>query len=209
LNISENYHVLFVQGGASQQFSQVPMNLMEKGGKADYIITGSWSKAALKEAKKVGQINVVATTEADNFNRIPQQSELKLDPEATFVHFTSNNTIFGTEWHYTPDVGSVPLVCDTSSDMLSRPIDVDRYGLIYAGAQKNMGPAGVTVVIIRKDLVREPAADMPTMLAFKTHTDTGSLYNTPPVFSIYIVQLLCKWLQSLGGLEGMQQINQE
>jgi phosphoserine aminotransferase len=209
LKISDDYHVLFLQGGASLQFSMVPMNLLQKGGKADYIITGSWSKAALKEAKKVGQINIAASTESENFTRIPKQSELKLDPEATYVHMTSNNTIFGTEWQYDPEVGKVPLVCDTSSDMLSRPIDVNRYALIYAGAQKNMGAAGVTVVIIRKDLVREPAADMATMLAYKTHSDTGSLYNTPPVFAVYLVQLVCKWLESIGGLEGMHKINQE
>lgn len=209
LKISDNYHVLFLQGGASLQFSMVPMNLLPKGGKADYVVTGSWSKAAVKEAKKVGQVNIAATTEGDNFNRIPQQSELKLDPEASYVHFTSNNTIFGTEFHYDPEVGSVPLVCDTSSDMLSRPINVDKYALIYAGAQKNMGPAGVTLVIMRKDLVKEPPADMATMLAYKTHADTNSLYNTPPVFAIYIVRLVCKWLLGLGGLEGMQKINQE
>ncbi|MEW6734159.1 MAG: 3-phosphoserine/phosphohydroxythreonine transaminase [Acidobacteriota bacterium] len=209
LNISDNYHVLFLQGGASLQFSMVPMNLLEKGSKADYIITGSWAKAALKEAKRVGQINIAATTEADNFNHVPAQSELKLDPEASYVHFTSNNTIHGTEWSYDPEVGKVPLVCDTSSDMLSRPINVDRYALIYAGAQKNMGPAGVTLVIIRKDLVREPPADMPTMLAYKTHADTKSLYNTPPVFAIYIVKLVTQWLVNLGGLAAMHKLNQE
>lgn len=209
LNISDDYYVLFLQGGASLQFSMVPMNLLSKGEKADYIVTGSWSKAALKEAKKVGQINIAASGESENFCRIPEQSELMLDPEAKYVHFTSNNTIHGTEWGYDPEVGGVPLVCDTSSDMLSRPIDVARYALIYAGAQKNMGPAGVTVVIIRKDMVREQPADMPTMLAYKTHSDAASLYNTPPSFSIYIVRLVCKWLLELGGLEAMQKINQE
>lgn len=209
LNISDDYHVLFLQGGASLQFSMVPMNLLEKGGKADYINTGAWSKAAIKEAKKLGQINVAASTESENFARIPKQEELKLDPSATYAHFTSNNTIFGTEWHYDPAVGNVPLVCDTSSDMLSRPIDMSKYALIYAGAQKNMGPAGATVVIIRKDLVKEPAADMATMLAYKTHTDGKSMYNTPPVFTIYIIHLVIKWLQSLGGLAAMQKLNQE
>ena len=209
LNISDDFHVLFLQGGASLQFSMIPMNLLAKGAKADYVNTGAWSKAAIKEAKKVGQINVAASTEGENFARIPKQEELKLDKEATYVHITSNNTIFGTEWHYDPEVGNVPLVCDASSDILSRPIDMSRYSLIYAGAQKNMGPAGVTLVIIRKDLVKEPAADMPTMLAYKTHTEAKSLYNTPPVFSIYIVDLVCQWLLDLGGLEAMQKLNQE
>ena len=209
LNISDDFHVLFLQGGASLQFSMIPMNLLAKGAKADYVNTGAWSKAAIKEAKKVGQINVAASTESENFARIPKQEELKLDPEATYVHITSNNTIFGTEWHYDPQVGNIPLVCDVSSDILSRPIDMSRYSLIYAGAQKNMGPAGVTLVVIHKDLVKEPAADMPTMLAYKTHTETKSLYNTPPVFSIYIVDLVCQWLLDLGGLEAMQKLNQE
>ncbi len=209
LKLSDDFHVLFLQGGASLQFSMIPMNLLAKGGKADYINTGAWSKAAIKEAKKVGQINVAASTESENFARIPKQEELKLDSEATYVHITSNNTIFGTEWHYDPEVGSVPLVCDASSDILSRPINMDRYAMVYAGAQKNMGPAGVTLVIMRKDLVKEPSADMPTMLAYKTHTDAKSLYNTPPVFSIYIVDLVCKWLLDLGGLEAMQKLNQE
>ncbi|MBL8150855.1 MAG: 3-phosphoserine/phosphohydroxythreonine transaminase [Blastocatellia bacterium] len=208
-NISDNYHLLFLQGGASLQFSMVPLNLLEKGGQADYIITGAWSKAALKEAKKVGQTNVVATTEAENFRRIPKQSEFNLNSEACYVHYTSNNTIFGTQWQSEPEVGSVPLICDASSDVLSRPLDIDKYGLIYAGAQKNMGPAGVTMVIIRKDLVKEPSPELATMLAYKTHTETKSLYNTPPVFSIYIVRLVAKWLLGLGGLEVMEKMNQE
>lgn len=209
LNISDDYHVLFLQGGASLQFSMIPMNLLAKGGKADYINTGAWSKAAIKEAKKVGQVNVAASSESTNFAHIPAQEDLKLDAEASYLHYTSNNTIFGTEFHYTPDAGNVPLVCDTSSDMLSRPIEVARHGLIYAGAQKNMGPAGVTLVIIRKDLVKEPAADMATMLAYKTHADTKSMYNTPPCFSIYIVGLVCKWLLNMGGLTEMQKRNEE
>jgi phosphoserine aminotransferase len=209
LNISDDYEVLFLQGGASLQFSMVPMNLLTEGQKADYIITGAWSKAALKEAKKVSTINVAASTESENFTRIPRQEELQLDSQARYVHYTSNNTIFGTEWQYLPTVGDVPLVCDMSSDILSRPVDVSRYGLIYAGAQKNMGPSGVTLVIIRKDLVAPPTTNLPTMLAYKTFTDSKSLYNTPPVFAIYIVRLVCKWLLELGGLTAMQQINQE
>ncbi|MBI4853634.1 MAG: 3-phosphoserine/phosphohydroxythreonine transaminase [Acidobacteria bacterium] len=209
LNLSDDFYVLFLQGGASLQFSMIPMNLLSKGGKADYINTGAWSKAAIKEAKKVGQINVAASTESENFARIPKQEELKLDKEAAYVHITSNNTIFGTEWQYDPEVGNVALVCDASSDIFSRPIDMSRYALIYAGAQKNMGPAGVTMVIIRKDLVKEPASDMATMLAYKTHTETKSMYNTPPVFSIYIVDLVCQWILDLGGLDAMQKLNQE
>lgn len=209
LNISDDYHVLFLQGGASTQFSMVAMNLMEKGGKADYLVTGVWSKSAVKEAKKVGTVNIAASTESENFARIPKQEEFKLDPEAAYVHYTSNNTIYGTEWHWIPEVGNVPLVCDASSDILSRPLDVNRHALIYAGAQKNMGPAGVTMVIIRKDLVKEPPADMGTMFAYKTHADSKSLYNTPPVFPIYIVGLVAKWLLSIGGLEVMRQMNEE
>lgn len=209
LNLSDDFYVLFLQGGASLQFSMIPMNLLTKVSKADYVNTGAWSKAAIKEAKKVGQINVAASTESENFARIPKQEELKLDPEATYVHITSNNTIFGTEWHYDPEVGNVPLICDASSDVLSRPIDMNRYAMIYAGAQKNMGPAGVTMVIMRKDLVKEQSADMATMLAYKTHTETKSMYNTPPVFSIYIVDLVCQWLLDLGGLDAMQKLNQE
>lgn len=209
LQISDDYYVLFLQGGASTQFSMVAMNLMERGGKADYLVTGVWSKSAVKEAKKVGTVNIAASTESENFARIPKQEEFKLDPEAAYVHYTSNNTIYGTEWHWTPEVGSVPLVCDASSDILSRPMDVNKHALIYAGAQKNMGPAGVTLVIIRKDLVREPPADMGTMFSYKTHANARSLYNTPPVFAIYIVRLVAKWLLSIGGLERMQQMNEE
>ncbi|MCS6885754.1 MAG: 3-phosphoserine/phosphohydroxythreonine transaminase [Acidobacteriota bacterium] len=209
LGISDDYHVLFLQGGASTQFSMVPMNLMEKGGKADYLVTGLWSKAAVKEAKKVGTVNIAASTEEENFVRIPKQEEFKLDPEAAYVHYTSNNTIYGTEWHRVPEVGNVPLVCDASSDILSRPMDVSKHALIYAGAQKNMGPAGVTVVIIRRDMVKDPPPDMGTMFAYKTHVEAKSLYNTPPVFAIYIVRLVCKWLLGLGGLEAMQKINEE
>src|SRR5215467_6135440 len=151
--IGDDYHVLFIQGGASMQFSMVPMNLLPPTGKADYIVTGSWSKKAVKEAQKVGKVNIAASTESDGFTRVPAEGEIKLDPAAAYIHITTNNTIFGTEWRQEPDAGPVPLVADTSSDMFSRPIKVDRYGLIYAGAQKNLGPAGVTLVIIRDDLL--------------------------------------------------------
>jgi len=205
--IPSNYKVLFLQGGASLQFSMVPMNLLTPGSTADYILTGDWGKKALKEAKKVGATNVAATTEAGNFKEIPSQADLKLTPNAAYVHFTSNNTIHGTEWPYVPNVGATPLVCDMSSDMYSRPIDVSKYGLIYAGAQKNLGPSGVTVVIIREDLLARSADSLPTMLNYKTHAENGSLYNTPPVFGIYILRLVLKWLVGIGGLTKIQAIN--
>jgi phosphoserine aminotransferase len=207
--IPDDYHVLFLQGGASLQFSMVPMNLLPAGGKADYIITGAWSKKAMKEAQKVGQVNVAATTEAENFTRIPRQDEIKLDPQAAYVHITTNNTIFGTQWKSEPEVGDVPLVADASSDIFSRPIDVRKYGLIYAGAQKNLGPAGVTLVIIREDLLARSPANLPTMLDYNTHAKNKSLYNTPPVFAIYIVRLVSRWLLEQGGLEEMARRNQE
>ena len=208
-NIPDNYHVLFLQGGASLQFSMVPMNILPAGGKADYIITGSWSKKAMKEAQKVGQINIAATTEPEKFTRIPRQDELKLDREAAYVHFTTNNTIFGTEWKTEPETGNVPLVADASSDIFSRPIDVTRYGLIYAGAQKNLAPAGVTLVIIRDDLLTRSPKGMHTMLDYNTHAKEKSLYNTPPVFAIYIMRLVLKWVLDNGGLEAMDRRNED
>jgi len=209
LGINDNYDILFLQGGASLQFSMVPLNLMPPANKADYIITGSWSKKALKEAKRVGTINIVASTESENFTRIPKQDELKLDPEAAYVHFTSNNTIYGTEWQNEPETGNVPLVCDASSDILSKKIDVNKYGVIYAGAQKNMGPSGVTVVIIRKDLLARSSDSLHTMLNYKTHSENGSLYNTPSTVGIYIIGLVAKWLIKNGGLDAMHKVNKE
>jgi phosphoserine aminotransferase len=200
--------VLFLQGGASLQFSMVPMNLLASGATADYIVTGSWSKKALKEAKKLGAVNVAATTEAENFARIPRQDELKLTPGAAYVHFTSNNTIFGTEWPSEPAAGDVPLVCDASSDIFSRPLDVGRYGLVYAGAQKNLGPSGLTVVVTRDDLAKQGAESLPTMLRYATHVENRSLYNTPPIFAIYILRLVLKWLIAGGGLAAMAAKNQ-
>ena len=206
--IPANYKILFLQGGASMQFSMVPMNLLTAGLTADYILTGDWGKKALKEAKKVGATNVAASTEAGNFKEIPAQADLKLTPGAAYVHMTSNNTIHGTEWHRVPDVGAAPLVCDTSSDMYSRPIDISKYALIYAGAQKNLGPSGVTVVIIREDMLARSADSLPTMLNYKTHAENGSLYNTPPVFGIYILRLVLKWLIGLGGLAKIRDANE-
>ncbi|HEY2907407.1 MAG TPA: 3-phosphoserine/phosphohydroxythreonine transaminase [Vicinamibacterales bacterium] len=207
-DIPSGYHVLFLQGGASTQFSMVPMNLLTAGAAADYIDTGSWAEKAIKEAKKVGKVNVAATTKADNYARIPAQSELKLTPGAAYVHMTSNNTIEGTEWKMLPDVGDAPLVNDTSSDMFSRPIDVQKHALIYAGAQKNMGPAGLTIVIIRADLLARSQPSLPTMLNYAVHAENKSLYNTPPAFAVYALGLVMKWLRNLGGLPAIAKINE-
>jgi phosphoserine aminotransferase len=209
--IPANYKVLFLQGGASLQFSMVPMNFLGPGQTADYIDSGSWADKAIKEAKKVGAVNVAATTKGDNYSRVPDQSELKLTPGAAYVHMTSNNTIEGTEFKTLPDVGDVPLVSDTSSDMFSRPIDVGRHALIYSGAQKNMGPAGVVVVIIRDDLVQRSAekkAALATMLNYSVHAENSSLYNTPPAFSIYALGLVMKWLLRQGGLKAVAVANE-
>ncbi len=206
--IPDNYRVLFLQGGASLQFSMVPMNLLPPDGVADYIVTGSWSQKAVREAKRVARVNVVASSEAENFSRIPEQGELNLTPGAAYVHMTANNTIAGTEWKQLPDVGDVPLVSDASSDILSGPIDIGRFGLIYAGAQKNLAPSGVTVVIIRDDLIQPGSTSLPSMLSYKTLADAGSLYNTPPVFSTYVMGLVLKWLLANGGLDAMAATNQ-
>jgi phosphoserine aminotransferase len=207
-HVPSNYRVLFLQGGASTQFSMVPMNLLSTGATADYIDTGSWAEKAIKEAKKVGAVNIAATTRDDGYARIPAQSELKLSPGAAYVHMTSNNTIEGTEWKTLPDVGSAPLVNDTSSDMFSRPIDIARHGLIYAGAQKNMGPAGVTVVIIRDDLLQRSQKSLPTMLNYAVHAENKSLYNTPPAFAVYALGLVMKWLIGQGGLAAIGKVNE-
>lgn len=209
LNIGDDYAVLFLQGGATLQFSMVPLNLMPPANKADYIVTGSWAKKAAKEAKKVGVVNIAGTTEAQNFNVLPAQAELKLDPEASYVHYTSNNTIFGTQYRTEPEVGNVPLVCDTSSDMLHKFLDVNKYGLIYAGAQKNMGPAGCTLVIVKKSLMERSPETLHTYLNYNTHAGAASMYNTPPAFSVYIMGLVFKWLLNLGGLDVMEKMNNE
>ncbi len=207
-SVPENYHVLFLQGGASLQFSMVPMNLMPEGGSADYVVTGAWSQKAVKEAKRVGTVKIAGTTEQGNFTRIPKQEELTLSADASYVHITSNNTIFGTQWQWLPDVGDVPLVNDASSDIFSKPIDVAKHGLIYAGAQKNLGPSGVTVVIVRDDLVRRSSATLPTMLSYAVHAENKSLYNTPPVFGIYILRLVLKWMIAQGGLKAIATVNE-
>ncbi|HEX9918065.1 MAG TPA: 3-phosphoserine/phosphohydroxythreonine transaminase, partial [Pyrinomonadaceae bacterium] len=194
--------------GASLQFSMIPLNLLPAGGTADYIITGSWGKKALKEAKRAGQINVAANTEDSRYSRTPEQHELKLTPQAAYVHLTSNETIEGVEWKELPDVGQVPLISDASSNILSRVEPIERYALIYAGAQKNMGPSGLTVVIIRDDLLARTASGLHTMLDYRTHVENDSLYNTPNTWGIYILNLVCKWLKGKGGLAGMQRENE-
>jgi phosphoserine aminotransferase len=206
--VPANYKVLFLQGGASLQFSMVPLNLLTPGTTADYIITGGWAQKALKEAKRVGTVNIAGTTEGENFARIPRQDDLTLTPGAAYVHMTSNNTLFGTEWAAEPAVGDVPLVADTSSDMFSRPIDVSKYGLIYAGAQKNLGPSGVTLVIVREDLLARSSKSLHTMLNYAVHAENGSMYNTPPCFGIYLMGLVMKWALAQGGLDAINAANQ-
>ena len=206
--VPPNYRVLFLQGGASLQFTMVPMNLLAAGATADYLVTGSWSSKAADEARKIGQVHIAATTKAEQFTRIPRAEEIVLTPGAAYVHMTSNNTIYGTEWKALPDVGDIPLVSDTSSDMFSRPIDVARHALIYAGAQKNMGPAGVTVVIVREDLLARSPASLPVMLSYAVHAENGSMYNTPPVFAIYMLGLVTQWLIAHGGLEAIAAANE-
>jgi phosphoserine aminotransferase len=206
--VPSNYRVLFLQGGASLQFSMVPMNLLTAGATAEYLVTGAWSSKAVDEAKKIGKVHVAATTKAEQFTRVPRAEEIVLTRGAAYVYMTSNNTIFGTEWKALPDVGDVPLVSDTSSDMFSRPLDVARHALIYAGAQKNMGPAGVTIVIVREDLLARSAASLPAMLSYAVHAEHGSMYNTPPVFAIYIVGLVTRWLLDRGGLGAIASMNE-
>ena len=207
MNIPANYKVLFLQGGASSQFAMVPMNLLRGKTRADYLNTGEWSKKAIKEAKKYCTVNVVASSEDRNFSYAPTQDRWQLDPDAAYVHYTPNETIGGVEIFWTPQTGEVPLVADMSSTILSRPIDVSKYGLIYAGAQKNIGPAGVTVVIVREDLMGQTLPATPTMFDYKVHADNESMYNTPPTFAIYMAGLVFKWLKDKGGLAQMERIN--
>ena len=207
MGIPANYKVLFLQGGASTQFAMVPMNLLRGKASADYLNTGEWSKKAIKEAKKYGAVNVVASSEDKNFTYAPTQDAWKLDPNAAYVHFTPNETIGGVEIFWMPETGSVPLVADMSSNILSRPIDVTKYGLIYAGAQKNIGPAGLTIVIVREDLIGETLKGTPTMFDYKIHGDNDSMYNTPPTYAIYIAGLVFKQLKAKGGIAAMEATN--
>lgn len=206
MEIPNNYHVLFLQGGASQQFAMAPMNLMVKNKKADYVLTGAWSKKALKEAEKFGQVRVVGE---DTIDHIPELTKDMFDPNADYVHITTNNTIGGTAFSELPDTGDVPLVADMSSNILATPIDVSKFGLIYAGAQKNIGPAGLTIVIVRDDLVGQAADSVPTMFNYQTHVKSNSSFNTPPTYAIYIAKLVFDRLVELGGLEKVAQINRE
>ncbi|HYN76481.1 MAG TPA: 3-phosphoserine/phosphohydroxythreonine transaminase [Lamprocystis sp. (in: g-proteobacteria)] len=208
LRIPANYKVLFLQGGASAQFAMVPMNLLRGKGSADYINTGSWSKKAISEARRFGSVNVAATTEDTRFTRAPTQSELELSGEAAYVHFTPNETIEGVEFPYVPDSAGKPLVADMSSTLLSRPLPIERFGLIYAGAQKNIGPAGLTIVIVREDLIGQPLAGTPTMFDYKTHADNDSMYNTPPTYAWYLAGLVFQWVKDLGGMDAVAAINQ-
>lgn len=209
LNCGDNYHVLFIQGGASQQFCMVPMNFLYQDQSADYVNTGTWSTKAIKEAQIQGKtIQVVATSEEKNFSYIPR--DILFNKDAVYTHITSNNTIKGTQWHEFPDTSGVPLVADMSSDIMSRPIDMDKFGLIYAGAQKNIGPAGVCMVVVREDMLEKAQDNLPTILSYKTYAAKNSMFNTPPCFAIYTVQLIMKWLEeTVGGLEKMADINRK
>lgn len=208
LRIPKDYEVLFLQGGASLQFAMVPMNFLSLDANADYIVTGSWGKKAVKEAQKFGSVDLAANMADGGFTRVPGQDELQLNPGAAYVHLTSNETIEGVQFKSEPDTGEVPIVCDSSSDILSRPIPVEKYGIIYAGAQKNMGPSGVTLVIIRADLLPRIRDGLATMLDYRTHAKDKSLHNTPNTWGIYILNLVAKWLKDRGGLEGMAHENE-
>jgi phosphoserine aminotransferase len=207
LDISDDYTILFTTGGATQQFSMVPMNILQKGKTADYIITGSWAKKAAAEAKKFGEVNIAADGAESGYASIPTQ--LNLSTEPAYVHFTSNNTIAGTQFHSEPEVGGNVLVCDASSDLLHKKIDINKYGIIYAGAQKNLGPSGVTVVIMRKDLLDRAPDGLPTMLDYRIFHDKGSLYNTAPTFPIYVISEVLQWLSDLGGLDAIYEQNKQ
>ena len=206
--VPESYRILMLQGGASLQFSMVPMNLLGLGATADYVDTGTWADKAVKEGKRVGKVHITGSTKADNYNRIPTPGELALTPGAAYVHITTNNTIEGTEWRTLPDVGDAPLVADASSNIFSRPIDVGRFGVIYAGAQKNLGPSGVTLVMVREELLSRSQDSLPTMMSYKVLSENNSLYNTPNTWGIYILGLTMEWIKSLGGLAAIARINE-
>jgi phosphoserine aminotransferase len=209
LNVPANYKILFLQGGATLQFSMVPMNLLPPDGFAEYVLTGSWGQKAVKEAMRYGNVNALFNNEQDGFRTVPSQDELRFDPDAAYVHYTSNETIDGIEFKYDLDAGGVPVVSDASSNILSKPIDIDKYALIYAGAQKNIGPSGVTVVIIRDDMLGETPRDLPPLLTYKAVADNGSLLNTPNTWGIYLTSLVCDWLREQGGVEAMAARNSE
>ena len=208
--VPDTHDVLFLQGGASLQFAMVPMNFIPADRSADYVITGGWSEKAYQEAGRLGRVRIAATTEQNKkYTRIPKQGEIQVDADATYVHITTNNTLFGTQWHYTPEVGGVPLVADMSSDIMWRPIDVAKYSLIYAGAQKNIGPSGVVVVIVKKDFMATARKDIPVILRYSTHADNNSLYNTPPTFGIYLMRNVLALTKEMGGLAAMEAHNRK
>lgn len=207
LGVPDNYKVLFLQGGASSQFAMVPMNLLRGRETADYIDTGAWSKKAIAEARRYCEVNVAASTEDSGYTTVPSQAGLELNPDAAYVHYTPNETIGGVEFPYIPETGEVPLVADMSSVILSKPVDIEKYGVIYAGAQKNIGPAGLTVVIVNDELMGHPLDITPTMFNYQVQADSGSMYNTPPIFSLYLAGLVFEWVKSKGGLEAMDEIN--
>ena len=209
MNIPDTHEILFMQGGATLQFSAVPMNLIGKTGKADYAVTGNFSNLAMKEAKKYGEISIACTSEDKNHTYIPEQKDIKVSGDASYFHYCSNNTIYGTEWKYIPETGNVPLVCDMSSNILSGPLDVSKYGLIYAGVQKNMAPAGAAVVIINKELAGSEHALTPKIMSYKAMIDSDSMQNTPPCYTIYILGLVLKWVEKQGGLEAMAKLKAE
>ncbi|TQR17957.1 3-phosphoserine/phosphohydroxythreonine transaminase [Psychrobacillus soli] len=208
-SIPDQYEVLFLQGGASLQFSMIPMNLLKEGQQAGYIMTGSWSEKAFKEAKLFGEPYQIATTKENKYRNIPTFEDIQFNSEDAYIHLTSNNTIYGTQWHSFPDTGEIPLIVDMSSDIMSKPIDVSKFGMIYAGAQKNLGPSGVTVVIVRKDLLEKANTEIPTMLKYSTHAENNSLYNTPPTFGIYMLGEVLNWIEEKGGLEAIAKHNEE
>ena len=210
MNIPDNYKVLFLQGGASTQFAMIPLNLMNKNNKADFVVTGQWAKKAYKEAARYGTANVVASSEDKTFSYIPKLDKATFTPDADFFHICVNNTIYGTKWNTFPETGDVPLIGDISSCILSEPIDVTKFGMLYAGAQKNMAPAGVTIVIIREDLIGNAMDITPTMLNYSTHSENGSMFNTPPCYCIYIAKLVLEWIKNdVGGLEKMKELNEK
>lgn len=209
MSIPENYKVLFLQGGASTQFAMIPLNLMNKTGKADFVITGQWANKAYQEAARYGDCKAVASSKDKTFSYIPEIDKNECRSDADYFHICLNNTIYGTKWAELPDVGNVPLVADMSSCILSEPVDVSKFALIYAGAQKNMGPAGLTVVIVREDMIGNAKDITPTMLNYQIHADNGSMYNTPPTYSIYILKLVLEWVKEMGGLEAMKVYNEK
>ena len=209
MHIPDNYKVLFVQGGGTLQFAMVPLNLLRNTKKADYVLTGTWAKKAYKEACKYGDIRVIASSEDDKFTWVPKITKEDVREDADYAYITTNNTIYGTKYNYIPETGNVPLVADMSSNILSEEIDVSRFGMIWAGAQKNVGPAGVTIVIVREDLIGNAGAEVPTYLDYKIHADNGSMYNTPPCFSIYVAGEVFKYLKSIGGIAEMERRNRE